>query len=238
VRDLSKKLVTPDGKSYQRSSAYTIGTRLYVAGCGDDRTNGRGKGQRFELEHSDAGLSPWTSWQFNDWVELGGGGMWYEGAVFGDFVAFQLVAPATPIVPNAGAGNCNVHPTAGILIPAVGGAYDVDTETADAFVPLLQKGGLWTWSYPDTGLGTVVPADDEELGNCQLIPAEVGVHTYVADVGILGDGDLNVTFPGIDPTRVPPQWKMRCRLHNAGGSHTIQLVWELEVGRMNGMVVY
>ena len=230
---------TLDGKHYLRSSAYTLGTRLYIAGCGDHRENGRGKGQRFELEHAQQGYSAWTEWSFNDWVELGGGGMWYKGAEFGDHVSFQLLAPATDIVPNgSNQGNCNVHPELGILIPAANdGVYDVDLETADKFVPLLSADGLWTWSYPDTGLGSCAPADADG-GNCHLVPTEVAVHTYVSEVGIIGDNQLNVTFPGIDPTRIPPQWKMRCRVYNTDGQHTIQLVWELEVGRMNGVVVY
>jgi len=228
---------TTDKKRFTRSSAYTLGTRLYIAGCADDRANGLGKGTRFQLAHAVDGLSDWVSWSFNDWVELGGGGMWYLNAVFGDFVTFRLVAPATVITPTPGSGNCNVHPS-GILIPAAGdGDYTVDLEAADAFVPLLQSGGYWNWSYPDTGLGVCVPAPAGD-GNCQLVPAIVPVHTYVADVGIIGDGYLNVTFPGIDPTRIPPQWQMQCRIHNNGGEHNVQLTWELEVGRMNGAVVY
>lgn len=231
--------ITVDGKRIMRSSAYSLGTRLYIAGCGDHRSNGTGKGPRFEKEHAASGLSGWTEFQFNDWVELGGGGMWYKGGVFGDYVTFRMFAPATEIVSNPGAGNCNQH-ASGILIPAAGdGAYDVDLETADKFIPLIASGGngYWNWSYPDTGLGTCEAAPNGD-GNCNLIPAEVAIHTYVADVGILGDGFLNVTFPGVDPTRFLPHWKMAARIYNCNGSHTIQLTWELEVARMNGTVDY
>lgn len=228
---------TSDGKPIQRSSAYALGTRLYIAGCGDHRSNGVGKGPRFQLQHGASGFSEWYDFQFNDWVELGGGGMWYKDAVFGDYVAFRLYAPATEIVPNAGAGNCNVH-ASGILIPASGnGSHDVDLETADKFVPLITSGGYWNWNYPDTGLGSCEPAPNGD-GNCNLVPAVYPIHTYVADVGILGDGYLNVTFPGVDPTRFIPQWKMSTRLYNVDGAHTVQIVWEVEVARMNGAVVY
>lgn len=226
-----------DSKQYVRSSAYTLGTRLYVAGCGDHRTNGTGKGQRFENQHSSSGLSSWLSFQFNDWVELGGGGMWYENAVFGDYVTFRMYAPATEIVANAGSGNCNVHES-GILIPADDdGSHDVDLETEDKFVPLIVENGYWDWSYPDTGCGTCTPVPNGK-GNCNLVPSEFPIHTYVADVGILGDGSLDVTFPGVDPTRFLPQWKMAMRIYNTDGSHTISVVWELEIARMNGTVDY
>ena len=234
--DFRIKPETTDKKQYIRSSAYTLGTRLYIAGCGDHRTNGTGKGQRFEKQHSSSGLSSWTSFQFNDWVELGGGGMWYLNGEFGDYVTFRMYAPATTITPNEGAGNCNIHGS-GILIPAADGDYDVDLETADDCVPLITSGGYWNWSYPNTGCGTVEAAPNGD-GNCNLIPAEIAIHTYVADVGVLGDGFLNVTFPGVDPTRFLPQWKMACRIYNCDGAHTIQLTWELEVARMNGAVDY
>ena len=235
--NLRKDPETQDKKKYVRASAYTLGTRLYIAGRGDDRTNGVGKGQRFEKQHSSNGLSTWTEFQFGDWVELGGGGLWYKGGVFGDYVTFRMFAPATEIVANEGAGNCNVHGS-GILIPAAGnGSHDVDLTTADKFIPLLTSGGYWNWSYPDTGLGTCEAAPNGD-GNCNLVPAEVAIHTYVSDVGILGDGYLNVTFPGIDPTRFIPQWKMACRIYNCDGSHNIQLTWELEVARINGVVDY
>ena len=123
------------------------------------------------------------------------------------------------------------------MIPAAGGDYDVDLETADACVPLITSGGYWNWSYPNTGCGTVEAAPSGN-GNCNLVPAEIAIHTYVADVGILGDGFLNVTYPGVDPTRFLPQWKMACRIYNCDGAHTIQLTWELEVARMNGAVDY
>lgn len=162
--------------------------------------------------------------------------MWYAGGVLGDYVAFRMYAPATAITPNPGSGNCNVHPS-GILIPAVGGDYDVDLETSDAFIPLISTGGFWTWSYPDTGRGTISPAPNGD-GNCNLVPAVIPIHTYVADVRLLGTNYLNVTFPGVDPTRFLPQWKMGCRVFNVDGQHTIQLIWELEVARMNGAIVY
>lgn len=228
---------TADRKQYLRSSAYSLGTRLFITGCADDRALGRGKGARFEIQRSALGTSDWLVWKFNDWVELGGGGMFYKGAIFGDWICFRLVAPATAIVPNAGAGNCNLH-ASGILIPAANdGAYDVDLTSADAFVPLLKSGGLWKWSYPDTGLGEIEAAPNGD-GNCHLVPAAQDVHTYVNNVGALGDGELNVTFPGIDPTRIPPQWQMECRINNADGDHNLQVVWELEVGRINGSVVH
>ena len=54
----------------------------------------------------------------------------------------------------------------------------------------------------------------------------------------MGDQFIWSGFPGVDPTRFLPQWKMACRIYNADGSHNIQLTWELEVARMNGAVDY
>lgn len=233
-------LKTPDKKTYVRASSYTLGTRLYITGRGDDRSSGVGKGPRFELAQSAMGSSDWVTWQFNDWIEMGGGGLEFVNAQLGDWVTMQLVAPASAITPNgSNEGNCNIHPTYGILIPAAGdGAYDIDLSAgSEAPVPLLTTGGLWTWSYPDTGLGQVTPAPSAD-GNCNLVPQAYPIHTYVQEVGILGDSALSFTYPGIDPTRILPQWQFSCRIHNAAGSHDLEASWKIVCARMSGQVVH
>lgn len=231
-------LKTPDKKTYVRASSYTLGTRLYITGRGDDRNDGVGKGERFEHQQSTAGDSDWLSWGFNDWIEMGGGGLEFMNAELGDWVTMDLMAPASVVTVNsAGEGNCNIHPTYGILIPAAGdGAYDIDlSEGSSAPVPLLTTGGLWNWSYPDTGLGQVIAAPSAD-GNCNLVPQDYPIHTYVQEVGILGNGTLNFTYPGIDPTRILPQWRFNCRVHNEVGGHDLEVAWKIVCARMSGRV--
>lgn len=227
---------TTDEKQIVRISSYTLGTRLYMASRSDDRTNGRGKGPRMELSRSFDGTSDWLTCKFNDWIEMGGGELTFKGAVLGDWVTMKMKAPATVITPSPGTGNCNVHPTAGILVPAPlnDGAYTVDLTTADQCIPILSSGGLWKWTYPNEGCGTFSIADGD--GNCHLVPAAIEIHTYVQELGLLGDGHLTFTYPGIDPTRIPPQWEFATRLHNEGGNHTVEVAWTMICARMNGQV--
>lgn len=227
---------TTDEKQIIRMSSYTLGTRLYMASRADDRTNGRGKGPRMQLSRADAGASDWLVCQFNDWIEMGGGELTYRNAAMGDWVTMRMFAPATVITPTPGTGNCNIHPSLGILVPAPlnDGAYTVDLTTPDQCIPILSSGGLWKWTYPNEGCGTFSIANGD--GNCHLVPAQVEIHTYVQELGLLGDDHLTFTYPGIDPTRIPPQWKFATRLYNEGGGHSVEVSWTMICARMNGQV--
>src|SRR5512143_678782 len=87
-----------EGRPIFQPSNFPGGVYLYIPGAGDHRTLGRGKGQTFGLESDAAGDSS-IDFQFNDWVYASGGGVVYQGGVFGDYADFSFVAPATPVVP-------------------------------------------------------------------------------------------------------------------------------------------
>lgn len=224
---------TQDKKTMVRDSAYTLGTRLVVSGRGDHRTNGFCQGTLFTKSHSSSGDSNWVEWQYNDWIEMGGGRLSFTGAILGDFVKMKLFAPATTTTSTPGTGNCNE--VNNVLVPAAGdGAKTVDLETSDQAIPLLTTGGYWNWSYPDTGRGTVSAAPNGD-GNCNLLTVEYTIHNYVSCVPLLGDGHLNFIFPGIDPTRIIPQWKFGLQLYNVDGSHTLEASWNIVLARIKGV---
>jgi hypothetical protein len=225
---------TSDKKKITRASAYTLGTRLFMASRGDHRTNGRGKGARFELSRDTSGESNWLEVQFNDWIEMGGGELVFKNAEFGDWVCMRLFAPATTLTSTPGTGNCVVSD--GVIVPYSNGTHTVDLETADDAIPLLDPNGFWQWSYPDEGCGTFEARPDQN-GNCHLLSVQKEVHTYVHEVGMLGaNGTLSFSYPGIDPTRIPPQWKIATRIHHAGGSNTLQVSWIIVCARINGFI--
>lgn len=231
---------TPDNKDLIRVSSYYLGTRLYITGCGDDRTNGVGQGVEFKASASAQGYSSWLEWQFNDWVELGGGGLWFKGAEYGDHITFRLRAPASVVTSTPGTGNCII--VSNVLVPYPNGTHTVDLTTADQAVPIYSPSssasGYWNWSKPSTGCGVIEPAPYAD-GNCHLMDVAYDVHTYVSKVPLLGsEGQINVTFPGVDPTVLPPQWEMGARIYNVDGAHTVYAAWELEVARMSGRIVY
>lgn len=227
---------TADKKFLYRNSAYTLGTRLYMASRGDHRTNGRGKGPRFELQRSSAGESAWLEVQFNDWIEMGGGELSYVDAALGDWVCMRIFAPPSQLTPTPGTGNCIVSNH--VVVPYTGGTHTLDVTTADQAIPLLvsDASGYWQWSYPNEGCGTLEPRPAGD-GNCHVMDVQNEIHTYVQEVGMLGSvGVLSFTYPGIDPTRIPPQWKIATRVHHAGGSNVLAVSWVLVCARMNGSI--
>lgn len=222
--------ISKDLKRFVRVSSYTIGTRLYITSFGDDIAGEtRGDGAGMYASRDTAGESS-TEIQFLDWYEIGGGGVMWDGAENGDWVTFEIVAPATTVTPNgSGTGNCNV--VSGVVVPAEGdGDYDIDlSEGSSDPVPLIQSGGYWNWSYPDTGLGqvTAAPAAD---GDCNLVAAPLTLTRYMNRRYLFGDSRLeNCVYWGVDPSKMLPHWKAKITVHNEGGSHTVK-VWGKLVG--------
>jgi hypothetical protein len=238
VEELKTNPKTPDGKLIQRASAYTIGTRLYPTSRGDDRSLGRGKGPRLEFERSIAGESDWLEIYFNDGIELGGGEITYKDAAYGDWICMRLYAPASqPVATTPGTGNCVISDH--VIVPYATGTHDIDLVTIDKAVPLPAENndGFWNWECPCTGGGEITPAPSQD-GGYHLLDIPKEIHTYVHEVGLLGNGQHNFTYPDIDPTKIPPQWRIAARIHHAGGANTLQVSSFIVCSRSNGEVVH
>jgi len=230
--DLRQNPRAIDGTPFSAPCLFPSGVYLYIAGVGDHATNGRGAGQVFRASRDTDGDTT-VDWQFNDLVYLAGGGAMFTGGTLGDYANLEVVAPATSVTPNQGnTGNCNV--TDGVITPAVGnGAYDVDLSTATPVPAVTASGynGYWEWDWPLTGKGTIsvgVPGS----AHFHLIAAEVGLVRYAAKLPLLGSGDIDLTLPAVEPKTQLPHWKGRLKLHNEGGSHTVQIGWFLMTARV------
>ena len=233
--------VTTDGRPIALTNMFPDYVVLYMAGCGDDKTTGRGKGTLFQVSSDAAGDTPVT-FSFNDWIYIAGGNLRVIGAALGDYVSFEASAPASAVTANGtNTGNCNlVDPGIGaaiLIVPANGdGAYDVDLATAvpiNAFntdVP-RQPTGYWNWSAPDTGVGTVAPGiPGKSMYNLFAVAIDPLVR-FVAKFPLLGENSINLTIPAISPKTVLPQWNLKVILHNSG--HTgLQLCWGLVTARV------
>lgn len=225
---------TSDGKPIYLPNIFPGGVNLYYAGCGDHPTNGRGEGDTFVISSEAAGDINFE-WQFNDWVYIAGGGIGYMNAEHGDHMSIMLFAPATPVTPASGDGNCNV--VSGVIIPAAGnGAYNADLSQAVP-IPSFDEdnggtpAGFWDWDDPLVGRGSVTPSATPGGAKWHLIAAPVNLVRFAAKFPLVRSGNVSMTMPAIKPKKVLPQWKFKVTLHNAG--HTdLRASWYLVLARV------
>jgi hypothetical protein len=212
---------TMDGKPIFLPNLFPGNVFLYYAGCGDDRTTGRGAGALFQLS-SVAAEDKVLEAHFNDWVYLAGGALSWVGGVVGDYVTLEVVCPATAVTSVSGTGNCNV--VNGVIVPAAGdGAYNVDLSAASP-VPAQSvvvdestpgtPNGYWNWSDSPTGLGTITPGTPGG-SSWHLIAAEVKLVRFISKMPIFGTGTMTAQVPAVKPKKILPQWKFRVTLHNS-----------------------
>lgn len=211
---------TADGKIIMQPSMFPGGVYLYITGAGDD--GARGNGQPFALQSDVAGDSA-IEFSFKDWVYLSSGGFSWQGGVFGDFVTFEFYAPASPVTPAGGSGNCNlVDPGVGapiLAVPAAGnGAYNIDLANA-APVPAFGVNdapvGYWNWSEPNTGKGTV-SAGTSGASPWHLFAAPIPLVRFANRLPLLGSGAMDMNPPPIKSKKMLPHWKGKVILHNSG----------------------
>jgi hypothetical protein len=218
-----------DGKALFRYSMYKLGTRLYVSGAGDDLELGVGKGPLFELYQSEVGSNN-LEFYFIDWVQLGGGEVWYQNFGPGDNILMEVHCPATPVTPNGGGtGNANVVDH--VIVPAAGnGYYDVDLDEAN-LVPSEEENGYWDWDCPDIGRGTITPSVTPGQAEYHLLDVTQQLSGYVNRIVPLGTGHSNYTYVGIDPSKILPHWKGKVILVNASGN-SLALSWSIVGARV------
>lgn len=230
--DLRQTPKAIDGTPISLPCLFPAGVYLYIAGAGDDATNGRGAGQEFNASRATQGESV-VEWAFNDLVYLAGGGASFVGAELGDWASLETVAPATAVTPNgSNTGNCNV--VDGVIVPAAGnGAYDVDLATAVPVPAITDDGynGYWEWDYPVVGKGTI-SVGAPGTAHFHLIAAEVKLVRFANKLQLLGGGDLDMTLPAVEPKAMLPHWKGRLTLHNHTGHAGLQVVWFLHTARV------
>ena len=236
-----------------RPNLYPDGVTLTFTSRADHATNGRMLGDRFVASRADAGDNSAFEFGFNDWVVLAGGILRFKNAGFGDWVRYEITAPASPTPPTSGgAFNCKrveIIPSSGLymIVPATAGVdatHYLDLADGTKWVPIpAQKrdegtkrrkpDGYWEWSYPDTGKGALIAKPNKDgWWNIFEFPVDP-VARFVVDMLLLGDGSDSVgRGEALRPQVILPHWKHRVVLHNENGGNNFQLVWNLLVGRV------
>jgi len=226
-----------DGTPAVLPCLFPNGVYLYLGGSGDTEA-GRGAGAPFVLSKDTTGdLS--TTWSYNDWVLIAGGGLSYKEGQPGDYATLEILAPATPVVPNAeNQGNCNlIDPGIGaaiLIVPAAGnGAFDVDLSQA-APVPAWNTitgvgSGFYEWDKPPTGKGTI-SIGLPQAAHFNLFAIEIPLVRFINKLSLLGDGVLNFNTSAIEPKLILPHWQCKGTIHN-NGHEGLVCSWYLTLAR-------
>jgi len=209
-----------DGKIINLNSIFPTDLYFYETGSGDGDV--RGNGDRIYFTTSIEEVKT-LEISFNDWVYLGGGRVFFTGAVFGDYFSMELYAPASSVEENlSNTGNCNVQNH--LIIPAAGnGSYDVDLDTAVP-VPAYDentgvKSGFWNWSNPDTGKGTISPGIPQ-ASEWYLFDVPITMSRPQNKINIVGSGNYESLVP-IKSKKILPHWKTKFILSHTVGTHTL-----------------
>ena len=90
-----------DGKLIVLRDIFNLGTYMCVPGTADDITNGvRFGGSDLKISCTQGGLST-LDFQFMEVVGIVGIRGVYVGAVFGDYVCYEVLSPAQPIIKSS-----------------------------------------------------------------------------------------------------------------------------------------
>lgn len=235
-KSLANSMIIPkatDGTPNHLPNIFPNGVRLYIPGIGDDRTLGFAKGVPFQHSSTDASATDHpVTWQFNDWIYLSGGQVTYEGAVLGDTIDFSAYAPATSVSSTPGTGNCNLVTVGGggasIIVPAAGNGSSTVDLTAAIPVPNLAGTGFWDWNAASSGLGLgTITANGAQKGGYDLYNFQLSLGRFVPLCPMLGSHQIDLLVPAVIPKKILPQWMFQVVVHNCGGSHLLQVIWNL-----------
>jgi hypothetical protein len=232
------QFITPDWEFRSDWSAH-------YCGVADDITNGtRQAGAGLTLSSSVIELKQ-LDYQFTEPLEIAGARVRFADAVVGDWVHYEVVAPATPISSTPGTGNVNLADVGGfnILVPAplgdgshtvdLGAALNANVDfTAATPVPAPAVDGYFNYAEdaPAADQLAVVANPGAPNGNVNLFDAEITISGYAVKHQLLGGGEdwLVSTFTG--KARVEPHWIHRVKLNNST-TKSLDVVWSLLVAR-------
>jgi hypothetical protein len=232
---------TTDGKLYVSPDMWPLGTLTNFTGAADDVTNGV-VGTDLLAFSSTAVEDNVKAFQFILPSYLAGGHLQYQGAVFGDWIDFTSVVPATAGVSNPGAGNFNkvqVGAGANVFVPSVPGSgnWDLDltakenanvTFTKVRPVPAPGMNGYFDHSI-ETG---AVVLNATGHGGYHLCDYEVTLARFITRVSIMGSDHFPLTVPAVRPILILPHWLHRVTVHNST-TKTLHLVAMLYRGLVN-----
>jgi hypothetical protein len=163
--------------------------------------------------------------------------------LMGDYVKYRVFAPATTNdVSDPGNGNVNkieIIPSSGlfIFVPAAGdGSHTIDLEETEnakvAFtkaVPVPNPAGTGWFNYDhDTHELTENTAQG---GTHDLYSFPNDLSRHIPRISLIGSGEKSLTIPAVKPATLLPQWKHEVTVHHGGGINTLEVCWDLILGR-------
>ena len=219
-------LRTSDNRMYSAPNLFPIGYLTQFVGVADDVTNGvEGEGNLLTLSSEEVETAE-LDFQFIKKFYLAGGSASWKGAVVGDWIKFELHAPATPGISNEGAGAYDKYPIGGginLFIPnaTTEGDWDLNlTEKLNSnvdftkVVPVPAAGGntgFFDWDQ-DTGAVTL---NTEQKGRYNLFDSIMPMHEFVKKVPLLGDSVEPFTVPAVKPYLCLPHWHIKLSAYNS-----------------------
>lgn len=238
---------TADGRPIVLSSAMADEREVQHTGCGDDVDNGiRLVGTNFMLTSS--GIESATvEWQFINPVDVAGGVIRFQNAVLGDYVDYEIYAPATTGTENVGAGWFDKYPIgAGVNMYVPNGTHtgdwDLDLDeplnenvSFTKVVPIPASAGDGWFDYDiDTDTCTL---NGNGEGGYYLFDFDCALSKFINRIWLLGTSKEDLAVPAsYGAKRLLPQWKHKVTIYHSTDSATLEAVWRLFLGRANTTV--
>lgn len=234
---------TSDGRQIILPSTMRDSYDVGFCGQGDDVDNGVNMaGQELAASLSSSG-STTVTWQFISSIDIAGGVLKFSGAEWGDYLSYDVVAPATAGTSNPGAGLYDKYPIgegANMYVPngTMEGDWDLDLdETLNANVSFTKvvpvpSSGDGFFDY-DSASGAVT-LNATGTGGYYLFDFEMVLSRFLHKIWIYGTGREDFIVPASYGAKaLLPHWQHRVTLHKAGDTGTLECRWFIFLGRSN-----
>lgn len=228
----SAPLKSSDNRQVVLPTIFAPAMTEYLTGSGDSGSV-RGGGTLFTHTSEVEGSTDFE-FDFLDFISIAGGLVTCVGAEPGDYISFEILAPATVVVPNgSNEGNCDLVDLGGynLIVPAAGdGTHDVDLSVATP-VPAPDLDGYWDFADSETGKGSLTVSTSPGNAGFHLFDVAIPeLARFVNKWPLLGDNMIPLIIPAIDSKDICSRWKYKCTIYNCG--HTgLKVVWGLVSGR-------
>jgi len=223
--DLKRPPMSSDNRPYIAPNMFPLGYMTQFSGVADDIDNGVEAAGLFIALSSSVVEEKSMEAQFLSAFYLAGGAAAWKGAVFGDWVKFELVAPLTAGTPHEGAGAYDKFAVGSgmyMYIPNATQEGDWDLDLSEKLnpnvdftkvvpVPSSDNTGFFDWDM-ETG---VVSLNVSQQGRYNLFDFAVPLHTFVQKVALIGDSHQLFTVPAIKPYLCLPHWRVKLVLNNS-----------------------
>lgn len=231
-----------DGRQIFMPSVVSDDLDVCFSSCGDDVTNGvKLCGTRLQLQQTDSGTNTFE-WQYITKIYINGGNVVYNNAIYGDYIKYEIYAPATVGTQNVGAGAYDKYSLGGganMFIPngTTEGDWDLNlTEKLNSNVdftkvvpiPASDNDGYFDYDE-DTELVTL---NATGTGNSNLFDFDFKLIEFINDVGIMGTRYQSFTPGSYGAKKLQPHYKHKVSLYRSD-TGTVSIVWNIFIGRVD-----